>query len=143
MSTVLIFIRLRCRFKGPIPILSQSGRQHESGRPRKRDERAGVDRCWSRPTSSKQSRTKSKNFDMGFDEAVNIERRHGVIMRARRNFNDGALQAMKNNAAKGEKKKKTRTEVRCRGSLPHPICRWQFQHAHFIPIVGMGKRGAY
>ena len=26
----------------------------------------------------------------------------------------------------------------------HPLTRWYFQHAHFIPIVlGMGKRGEY
>ncbi|CAN0315546.1 unnamed protein product, partial [Ascophyllum nodosum] len=38
--------------------------------PRKRDHSARADRCCNRPTNSKQSRTKSKNFDMGLDEAV-------------------------------------------------------------------------
>ena len=29
------------------------------------------------------------------------------------------------------------------GSLPGIILRRYFQHAHFIPIVAVGKRGAY
>ena len=41
-------------------------------------------------------------------------------MRARRYLNDGALQAMKNSAAKKSKKKNIRTEVRFRGGRPDP-----------------------